>query len=143
MLAYSEECVKISKEVMTYKIGLVMKMSHLMQNLCGVINQQSECKFQYRITKQQHFRRLTNIKILELEFFQKFLLRVSLQLKHQIPNINRHFKLVQQRHRHLTNFTKQSQYSESADRTVLCRVQLAAQAKKILMLSDKFFHCKI
>ena len=38
MLAYSEECVKISKEAMTYKSGSVMKMSHLMQNLCGVIN---------------------------------------------------------------------------------------------------------
>jgi len=34
----SEECVKISKEAMTYKSGSVMKMSHLMQNLCGVIN---------------------------------------------------------------------------------------------------------
>jgi hypothetical protein len=35
MLSYSEECVKISKEAMTYKSGLVMKMSYLIQNLCS------------------------------------------------------------------------------------------------------------
>ena len=38
MLVYIEECVKISKETMTYKRGLLMKMGHLIQNLCGVIN---------------------------------------------------------------------------------------------------------
>ena len=36
------ECVKISKEAMTYKCGLVMEMGHLIQNLSGVINEQSE-----------------------------------------------------------------------------------------------------
>lgn len=112
---------------MTYTCGLVMKMSHLMQNY-----------------KTATFHRLTHIITLEFEIFQKFLMRGSVQLKqHSIPNINQHFKLVSQRQQHLTNFSEQSQRTESADRTVLCGVWLAAEVKKILMLSDKFFHCKL